>query len=56
MDVYMDDLNCLSQGSPDQQLRVTVMVLQGIKDIFLSTPFELKDYVILKKAQKGDGN
>ena len=41
-DVYMDDLNCLAQGSPDQQRRVTEMVLQGIKDIFPSLPSELK--------------
>ena len=32
------------------------MVLQGIKYIFPSLPFELKDSVSLKKAQKGDGN
>ena len=51
-DVYMDDLNCLAQGSPDQQHRVTKMVLQGIKDIFPSLPSELKDSVILKKAKK----
>ena len=52
----MDDLNCLAQGSPYQQCRVTEMFLQGIKDIFPSLPFELKDSVSLKKAQKGDGN
>ena len=46
----MDDLNCLSQGSTDQQSQVTEMVLQGIKNIFPSLPLELKDYVILKKA------
>ena len=48
----MDDLNCLSQGSLDQQCRVTEMVLQGIKDIFPSLTSELKDSVILKKAKK----
>ena len=52
----MDDLNCLAQGSPDQQRQATEMVLQGIKDIFLSLPSELKDSVSPKKAQKGDGN
>ena len=52
-DVYMDDLNYLTQGIPDQQRRVTEMVLQGIKDIFPSLPFELKDSVSLKKSQKG---
>ena len=52
----MDDLDCLAQGSPDPQRRVTKMVLQGIKDIFPSLPFELKDSISLKKAQKGGGN
>ena len=56
MDVYMDNLNCLAQGSPDQHRRVTEMVLQGIKDIFPSLLFNLKDSFSLKKAQKGDGN
>ena len=52
----MDDLNCLAQGSPDQQRRVTQMFLQGIKDIFPSLPSELKDSVSLKKDLKRDGN
>ena len=52
----MDDLNCLAQGSPDQQHRVTKMVLQGIKDIFPSLPSELKDSVRLNKAKKVDVN
>ena len=52
----MDDLNCLVQGSPDQQHRATKMVLKGIMDIFPSLPFELKDSVSLDKAKKGDGN
>ena len=52
----MYNLNCLAQGSPDQHRRVTEMVLQGIKDIFPSLSFELKDSVSLKKAQKGDVN
>ena len=54
-DVYVEDLNCLSQGSPYQQRRVTEMVLQVIKDIFPYLPLEIKDYVSLKKAQEGDG-
>ena len=49
-EVYMDDLNCLAQGSPYQQRQVTEMVLQGIKDIFPSLPSDLKDSVSLKKA------
>ena len=52
----MDDLNCISKVSPDQQRRVTEMVLQGIKDIFPSLPSKLKYSVSLKKDQKGDGN
>ena len=52
----MNDLNCLAQGSPEQQHRVTKMVLHGIKDIFPSLPSEIKDYVSLKKDQEGDWN
>ena len=55
-DVYMNDLKCLAQGSPDQQRQVTEMVLQGIKDIFPYLPSKLKDSVSLKKALQGDGN
>ena len=52
----MDDLNGLAQGSPDQQRRVTDMVLQGIKDIFPSLPLNLKDSVSLNKAREGEGD
>ena len=52
----MDDLNCLVQGSPNHQRRVTKMVLQGIKDIFPPLPIKLKDSVSFEKAQKGDGD
>ena len=55
MDVYMNDLNCLAQGIPDQQRRVTDMVLQGIKDIFPSLPANIKDSISLKNTQEGDG-
>ena len=50
----MDELNCLAQGSPDQQGQVTDVVLQGINNIFPSLPLELKDSVRLKKSQIGD--
>ena len=52
----MDDLNFLTQGSPDQQRRVTDMVLQGIKDIFPSVPSEMKDSISLKKDRGGYGD
>ena len=55
-DVYMENLNCLAQVKPDQQQRVTEMFLQGIKDIFTSFPSEMKDSVISKKSQEGDGD
>ena len=55
MDVYMNDLNFLAQGIPDQQRRVTDMVLQGIKDISPSLPTNIKDSIRLKNTQEGDG-
>ena len=53
-DIYMSDLNCLAQGSPAQQRRVTEMVLQGIKDICPSLLTKIKDSISLKKAREGD--
>ena len=52
----MDDTNCLAQGSTDEQSQVTDMLLQGIKEIFMYPPLDLKDSVSLKKSQKGDGD
>ena len=52
----MEDLNCLAQGIPYQQRRVTEMALQGIKDIFLSLPLELKESLGLRIYRKGGGN
>ena len=43
----MDYLDCFTKGSPDHQLHSTEMVLQDIKDIFTSVPFELKDSLSL---------
>ena len=55
-DVYMADINCLAQDSPAQQQQVTEMVLKGIKDVFPSLPADIKNSIILKKAQQGDGD
>ena len=55
-DIYMDDLNFLSQGSPAQQRRVAEMVLQGIKDIVPSLPNKIKDSIIFNRAWQGDGD
>jgi hypothetical protein len=52
----MDDLNCVAQGNPDQQTRVTELVLRSIKETYPSIPGELKDSVSLKKALAGDGD
>ena len=49
-DVYMDDLNCLAQGSPAQQRRVTEMVLKEIKYIFPYIPAKIKYSISFKKA------
>ena len=45
----------MAQVSLTQQRRVTEMVLQGIKDIFPSLPYKIKDSISLKKAWQGDG-
>ena len=55
-DVYVDDLNCLAQGSTAQQQRVNDMFLQGINDIYPSIPEKLKEYVRTKKALQGYGD
>ena len=55
-DVYMDDMNCLAQGSPAQQKQVIEMFLQGIKDIFPSLPANIKESISLDKARQGDGD
>ena len=54
-DIYVDDLSCLAQVSPAQQLQVTDMVLQGIKDIFPYLPYELKDSVSTKNSLQENG-
>jgi hypothetical protein len=54
--MYMDNLNCVAQGNPDQQHRVTELVLRAIKETYPSIPGEQKDSVSLKKALAGDGD
>ena len=55
-DVYMDDLICLAQGSPEQQQRVTEHAIRSIKEVFPSLPNETKNSVSVVKALKGDRN
>ena len=38
VEVYMDDFMGTTQGDPDQQERVTEILLKDIKDFFLSVP------------------
>ena len=54
VEVYMDDFMEMTQGDPDQQERVTELLLQAIKEIFPSVPKETKDFISLKKALQGD--
>ena len=56
VDVYMDDLNCLTQGGPSQQRRVSKLVLRAITETYSSLSHDLKDSVSLKKALMGDGD
>ena len=55
-DVYMDDINCLTQGDVHQQRRVTEIVLDKLKLVYPTVKGELKDSISLKKARAGDGN
>ena len=55
-DVYMDDINCLTQGDTYQQKRVTEIVLSEIKSVYPTVEGELKDSISLKKAKAGDGD
>ena len=47
VDVYMNDLNCATQGDVGQQQRTSKLTLRDLKEIFLSLPSEVKDSVIL---------
>ena len=55
VDVYMDDLNCATQGDSVQQRRVTELTIRSLKEVYPSIPQEIKDSVSLKKALAGDG-
>ena len=55
-DVYVDDINCVTQGDALQQQRVSELVLKALKDIYPHVPGETKDSVSLKKALAGDGD
>ena len=50
VEVYMDDFMGVTQGNPDQQKRVTELLLRAIKAFFPSVPEEIKDSISLKKA------
>ena len=56
VDVYMDDLNCLTQGDDHQQQRLTEIALSKLKTIYPAVDGEVKNSVSLKKARAGDGN
>ena len=56
-DVYMDDINCLTQGDQIQQRRLTERVLQSFKrKKYPAVKGELKDSIGLKKTTAGDGD
>ena len=52
----MDNINCLIQGDPAQQHRLTEMVLHTLKEIYPTIAGELKYYVSIKKAAIGGGD
>ena len=56
MDVYMDDLNCATQGDMGQQQWASELTIRALKEIFLYLPEEVKDSVSLRKALQGDGD
>lgn len=56
LDVYVDDINCITQGDALQQQRVTELVLRTLKDVHPAVAGETKDSVSLKNALAGDGD
>ena len=56
VDVYMDDLNCATQGDSVQQRRVTELTIRSLKEVYPSIPQETRDSVSLKKELTGDGD
>ena len=55
-DIYMNDINCLTQGDQIQQRQLTEIVLQSLKATYPVVKGELKDSIGLKKATAGDGD
>ena len=55
VDVYMNDLNFVTQGDVGQQQRTSKLTLRALKEISPSLPSEVKDFVILEKSLQGDG-
>ena len=47
LDVYMDDLNCATQGDVGKQQRASEITIRDLKEIFLYLPDEVKDSVSL---------
>ena len=56
VDVYMDDLNCATQGDVGQYQRTSELTKRALKIICLSLLSEVKDSVSLKKVLQGDGD
>ena len=52
VDVYMDDLNCATQGYVGQQQRVSELTIRSKKEIFPSLLAEVKDSVSLKNSMQ----
>ena len=47
VDVYMDDLNYVTQGDVGKQQRASEITIRDLKEIFLYLPDEVKDSVSL---------
>ena len=56
VEVYIDDFMGMTQSDPDQQERVTELLLWAITETFPSVPDKTKDSISLKKALQGDGS
>ena len=55
-DVYMDDINCLTQGNSHQQQRITEIILVKLKSVYLTVKGVMEKSISLKKTRAGDGN
>ena len=56
VDVYMDYLNCATQGDVGQNQWASELTIRALKEIFPYLPTEVKDSVSLKKSLQGDGD